>query len=96
MTFSLPVFIRTLMAIFGGYGVGICASFGMIPVSLWLFTNNTHDAIFIGLMFSYLFAFMAFIWCFCCKNTVHCIRDIGLASVTLMGLYYLFPVEVMS
>ncbi|MBM7071394.1 hypothetical protein JQC92_04980 [Shewanella sp. 202IG2-18] len=96
MSFSFPVFIRTLMAIFGGYAVGISASFGMIPISLWLFTDNVHDAIFIGLMCSYVFAFIAFIWCFSCKKTIHSVRVLVLAGIAFMAIYYLFPVEKMS
>ena len=96
MTFSFSVLLRTLVALLGSYAVGISASFGMIPVSLWLFTDNVHDAIYIGLMCSYVFAFIAFIWCFICKKTMHSIRNLSALGVVFITLYYCFPVEVIS
>ena len=94
MTFSFPVLLRTIMAIFGGYAVGISASFAMIPVSMLLFTSNIHDAVFIGLMLSYVFAFAAFIWCFSCEKAIHSVRDLVLVNLAFISIYYLFPVEI--
>ena len=94
MTFSFPVLLRTIMAILGGYAVGISASFAMIPVSMLLFTNNAHDAVFIGLMLSYVFAFVAFIWCFSCEKAIHSVRDLVLVNLAFISIYYLFPVEI--
>jgi len=94
MTFSLSVVIRVLIAVLGSYILGICASFGMIPLSLWCFTDNVHDAIYIGLMSSYVFAFIAFIWCFTCKSNRDAMRDLSILSVTFLTLYYCFPVEI--
>ncbi|MCL1078794.1 hypothetical protein D5R81_12785 [Parashewanella spongiae] len=91
MSFSTPIFIRVFTAIFGGYGVGIAGSLGMIPISLWLFTNNPHDAVYIGMMISYVFCFGAFIWCFCCKTATAAVRDTSLFSLSLLSLYWLFP-----
>ena len=96
MSFSFPIFIRTVIAILGSYAVGISASFGMIPISLWLLTNNVNDAIFIGMMCSYAFAFAAFIGCFSCKTVSHSIYMMVATGVFFMALYALFPVEVPS
>jgi hypothetical protein len=94
MTFSFLIFIRTIMATLGGYGVATCASLGMIPVSIWLFTDNPHDAVYISLMISYIVYFIAFIWCFSCKTAFASVRDLFSVAVIFLALFYLFPVEL--
>ncbi|MGB0894824.1 MAG: hypothetical protein ACPGUD_10495 [Parashewanella sp.] len=94
MSFSFPVFIRMMMAFIGGYGVAVCSSLGMIPISLWLFTDNPHDAVYIGMMCSYLFYFIAVIYCFSCKTQVRAIIATLSSCAFFLAIYWLFPTGV--
>lgn len=91
MTFSWNVTFQTLAAFAGGYAFAIATSFAMIPISLLLFTDNKHDAVFIGLLSSYLFYMLAIVWCFCQKSALLAWRDIILASTGCLAIFLYFP-----
>jgi hypothetical protein len=93
MTFSPPLFFRILCALIGGYWVGICGSFAMIPILFYLCAVNFTNAVYFGLMFSYLIAFVAFIWCFVVKQTWRVASDMSLAALLFLTIYWLFPVS---
>lgn len=91
MTFNWNVLSQTLAAFVGGYAFAIASSFAMIPVSLLIFTANHHDAVFIGLLTSYVFYIAAIIWCFNKQNALIAWRDMFIASTFCVITFYLFP-----
>ena len=64
LSYRLAVTSRSIAALLGGY---LLASLGCIGISL-LAPMEKVDAVLSGMMLSFVFYLLAFIWCFACRS----------------------------
>ncbi|MFJ4348781.1 DUF3649 domain-containing protein [Pseudomonas sp. NPDC089401] len=87
LSYRLAVASRSLAALLGGY---LLASLGSVCVAL-LLPMPKVDATIIGLLLSFVFYLLAFLWCFACRSAWRAWLGVLLPSLALAlvdGLAY--------
>ncbi|MBA1202535.1 DUF3649 domain-containing protein [Pseudomonas capeferrum] len=79
LSYRLAVTSRSLAALLGGY---LLASLGSICISL-LAPMQKVDAVLSGMMLSFVFYLLAFIWCFACRSARRAWIGVLLPSLVL-------------
>lgn len=92
--FSYDILIRTLVAFFGSYAVLVSSSFGIIPISMLLFTDEFYSAVYISSITSFIFAFAMFIWSFFRERVSFLIIDVILICSLMSVIYYVFAMKI--
>lgn len=87
LSYRLAVASRCLAALLGGY---LLASMASVCITL-LVPMTPVDAALIGMMLSFVFYLLAFIWCFACRTATRAWLGVLLPSLALAlinGLAY--------
>lgn len=92
--FSHEILIRTLVAFFGSYAVLVSSSFGIIPISMLLFTDEFYSAVYISSITSFIVAFSVFIWSFFRERVIFLILDIILICSVMIVIYHTFTMKI--
>ncbi|MCO7513672.1 DUF3649 domain-containing protein [Pseudomonas guariconensis] len=79
LAYRLAVTSRSLAALLGGY---LLASMASVCISL-LAPMRQVDAALTGMMLSFLFYLLAFIWCFACRSAARAWLGVLLPSLVL-------------
>ncbi|MDF0732830.1 DUF3649 domain-containing protein [Pseudomonas entomophila] len=82
LSYRLAVTSRSLAAVLGGY---LLASTANVCISL-LMPGEQVDAALTGMMLSFVFYLLAFLWCFACRSAWRAWLGVLLPSLALAAL----------
>ena len=82
LSYRLAVTSRSLAALLGGY---LLASLASVCITL-LLPLPKADAVVTGMMLSFLFYLVAFLWCFACRSAWHAWLGVLLPSAVLASI----------